>query len=132
MRHFLRWTVAALLLFFAGAHAQADMLYVLVNLGSLNSGTYGDGVNDSGQVTGSFNTGVATHAFLSASNGGALQDLGTLGGTYSEGFGVNDSGQVTGFSNTANGDTHAFLSGSNGGALQDLGTLGGTASSVME
>ena len=90
-------------------------------------------MNASGQVTGYSTAANGTnHAFLSASNGGALQGLGTLGGTSSIGLGVNASGQVTGYSDTGNGANHAFLSASNGGALQDLGTLGGTASVGME
>jgi probable HAF family extracellular repeat protein len=68
------------------------------------------------------------HAFLSGPGGGALKDLGTLGGDVSVGNGVNASGQVTGRSNLTAGSTvddHAFLSGPGGGALKDLGTLGG-------
>jgi probable HAF family extracellular repeat protein len=53
-----------------------------------------------------------------------ITDLGTLGGTYSEGKGINASGQVTGFSYTS-GDVapHAFLY--SNGNMSDLGTLGG-------
>jgi probable HAF family extracellular repeat protein len=46
-----------------------------------------------------------------------MSDLGTLGGTDSEGFGINASGQVTGHSYTSgNGTDRAFLwtSGGNG------------------
>jgi probable HAF family extracellular repeat protein len=55
-----------------------------------------------------------------------VTDLGTLGGTSSNGNGVNASGQVTGYSYTT-GDAaiHAFLY---DGTLHDLGTLGGTDS----
>ena len=57
----------------------------------------GYAVNDSGQVAGSSSTaGGADHAFLSGPGGGALQDLGTLGGSFSLGYAVNDSGQVAG------------------------------------
>ena len=54
-----------------------------------------------------------------------MQDLGTLGGTYSGGFAINASGQVTGYADTAgDGLYHAFLW--DGTTMQDLGTLGGT------
>ena len=56
-----------------------------------------------------------------------MQDLGTLGGTFSEGLAINDSGQVTGVASTAGDEaTHAFLW--DGTTMQDLGTLGGTYS----
>jgi len=53
-----------------------------------------------------------------------LTDLGTLGGTFSQGFGVNEKGWVVGFS-TTEGDSalHAFLW--RDGVMTDLGTLGG-------
>jgi probable HAF family extracellular repeat protein len=98
----------------------------LGTLGGTNS--YGYGVNDSGQVTGTSNAANGVfHAFLSGAGGGPLQDLGTLpGGTTSAGQAVNASGQVTGYAQIAITLTsHAFLSGPEGGPLQDLGTLGG-------
>ena len=60
---------------------------------------------------------------------GALTDLGTLGGSTSEGFAIIASGQIAGQANLV-GDTqfHAVLS--NGAHLLDLGTLGGPTSSA--
>jgi probable HAF family extracellular repeat protein len=55
-----------------------------------------------------------------------LTDLGTLGGSESQGVALNASGQATGFSTTAGGETHAFLW--DGTTMLDLGTLGGTDS----
>ncbi len=78
------------------------------DLGTIG-GTYawGIGVNASGQVAGVSATDgdTAEHATLwnpTTPNGtsGMLHDLGTLGGTYSQGNGVNASGQVAGFSDT--------------------------------
>jgi len=117
------------------AHANPPA-YTLTDLGTLPGGTSSSsaGVNGGGQVTGQADTmDNATHAFLSAPNGGALQDLGTLpGGYFSIGWGVNAGGQVTGQANTSGGSNHAFLSGPNGGPLQDLGLfVGGTFSNGM-
>jgi probable HAF family extracellular repeat protein len=64
---------------------------------------------------------VNGHAFLSGPGGGALQDLGTLGGTISYGNGVNASGQVAGWSENAGGLDHAFLY--SGGQMLDLNDL---------
>jgi probable HAF family extracellular repeat protein len=99
-------------------------------LGALLGGRYSDAVaiNDSGQVTGSFEiaSGV-THAFLYSNE--QVQDLGTLlGGSYSLGSNINNSGQVIGSAGTAD-KNYAFLY--SNGQLQDLGTLGGDSTSPM-
>ena len=89
------------------------------------------GINDAGQIIGySFTnttpnpmTGEPTlHPFLW--NGGAMRDLGSLGGTMGMSTSINDYGHVTGWSNLA-GDTayHPFLW--DGHGMTDLGTLGG-------
>ncbi len=83
----------------------------------------GIGVNTAGQVTGYAETAAGQlHAFLSGDNGGALQDLGTLGGSYSFGNSVNDQGQVVGdsyFDTSTN--SAAFLY--SGGKMINLNTL---------
>src|SRR5579859_2240231 len=76
-----------------------------------------------GPVTGYF-YGAMPHAFLY--NNGALKDLGTLGGSYSQGMAINALGQVAGGSLLPDNSFHAFLY--SGGQLTDLGTLGGTYS----
>lgn len=103
--------------------------YTVTDLGALPG--YGISVpaciNNGGQVAGwaTDSTGYG-HAFLYS--GGAMQDLGTLGGS-SEALGINNSGQVVGLFvfTRSNGTTdHAFLY--SGGQMQDLGTLGGVLS----
>lgn len=101
------------------------------DLGTLGGAlSRGNGINAKRQVTGfSYLTGESEiHAFLWTptapdSVSGAMLDLGTLGGTVSEGYGVNAVGQVTGFSFTSfNAARHAFLYTSELG-MQDLNTL---------
>lgn len=54
-----------------------------------------------------------------------INDLGTLGGAYSNGIAINEAGQVAGYSyKLGNAELHPFLWQS-GAAIQDLNTLGG-------
>jgi probable HAF family extracellular repeat protein len=55
-----------------------------------------------------------------------MQDLGTLGGQYSEANGIDDHGRVVGGSDTASGHD-AFLY--SNGSMQDLGSIGGSGNS---
>jgi probable HAF family extracellular repeat protein len=104
------------------------------NVAGRQSAAYG--VNSAGQVTGSLSTGTCragvpysatclgnTHAFLYT--GAGLKDIGTLGGTYSEGTSINNRGEVAGISTVGNGATHLFLYIQ--GHMRDLGTAAGQA-----
>ncbi len=104
-------------------------IFDLGTLGGTDSVVYQ--ANERGQAMGiSFtdhvrhdSTGLpTTHPFVWEQ--GKMQDLGSLGGSFSEGFGVNNRGEVVGFS-WLNGDAteHPFLW--RHGTLRDLGTLGG-------
>jgi probable HAF family extracellular repeat protein len=55
-----------------------------------------------------------------------VQDLGTLGGRFTEPASINDAGAVTGYSEMPDGQIHAFVY--DNGVMRDLGTLGGTGS----
>jgi len=101
----------------------------LGTLGGADSVVYQ--ANEAGQAMGiSFTDGTrhdttglpTTHPFLWEN--GNMHDVGSLGGSYSEGYGLNRRGDVVGFSNMK-GDTveHPFRW--RGGVLIDLGTLGG-------
>jgi probable HAF family extracellular repeat protein len=107
----------------------------MTDLGTLGGSfisSVGEGINNSGQITGFSDTAddtllLAAHAFLYS--GGTMTDLGTLGGNFSVGFGINGSGQVTGESATTTGDfppKRAFLY--SGGKMIDLGDIGGGVS----
>ncbi len=63
------------------------------------------------------------HAFVWPSAHG-VQDLGTLGGPFSNAFSVNDSSQVVGTAHADQSATHGFLW-QEGEGIRDLGTLGG-------
>ncbi len=115
-----------------------------VNLGFIYNGSLnyfasngGDcsanGINDSGQTTGWYYSSILSanqHAFIwtpTIPNGtsGTFHDLGTLGGSISEGYGINAQGEVVGDSLTVDTYFHAFMYDGN---IHDLGTLGGADS----
>ena len=91
----------------------------MADLGTLTGklASQGLAINDVGQVVGCSGNSLDTtdttqHAFLytgTPGSGGAMADLGTLGGTYSVGRAINISGQVAGHSKTTGGAQHAFL-----------------------
>ena len=108
--------------------AAATSTYTETIMGSLGGGfTDATAINASGQVTGYSDTAKEIqvscppaqygqpkkcfepiqHAFLFSN--GTMTDLGTLGGTDSEGLAINDSGEVVGWSQTKAGTSDAFL-----------------------
>jgi probable HAF family extracellular repeat protein len=97
------------------------------DLGALTgSASWGNGINDAGQVTGNvlLGPGLTRHLFV---YDGTMHDLGAgSAGFGAAGFGINNSGQITGSLRVdANGDQHAMIYDS---TFHDLGTLGGTNS----
>jgi len=86
------------------------------------------GVNDAGDLAGqSWLPGnLVHHAFVR--HDGALQDLGTLGGTNSVAYAINANGVVAGAAEVVPGNarTHAFVY--QDGRMTDLGTFGGPGS----
>jgi probable HAF family extracellular repeat protein len=124
----------------------------IIDLGTFGGAfSWAGGINDAGQVTGlalttvpdsfdlgdlCFNNPFATQLLAFIWNGGALQNLGTLGGPDSCGVWINQKGQVAGMSFTnsvINPSTgfptmHPFFW--DGKRMLDAGTLGGTLAGV--
>lgn len=105
----------------------AQMQYAVTDLGSLSTkNTYGNALNDIGQVVGTYTSETyAKRAFLW--QGGVMTDIGTLGGADAEPLDINNAGVVVGRSKNAAGQMRAFMWDAVGG-MRDLGTLGGSTS----
>ncbi len=96
--------------------------YRVVDLGGLPGGSGAFGITTGGLAAGYEMVGPSQpHAVLFS--GGAVRDLGTLGGDASLANAVGTGGQVVGWARLADATRHAFLY--RGGAMEDLGTLGG-------
>ena len=111
--------------------AQANS-YTALKLGSFGGKTGVNGINNGGQVTGySYISGGTDHAFITGADGVGMTDLGTLGGTNSNGVGINDQGQVVGSSYYKEGSAlmHAFVWSKSDGMI-DLGIMPETTYSV--
>ena len=109
----------------------ADIVYSVVDLGTLGGSTSGTAINNTGQVTGESNG----HAFLYST--GQMTDLGTVPGyTSSSGNAINDSGQIAGSASRGSPvfgvpdpfSPTAFLY--SNGQITTLGTLGGWRSAA--
>jgi probable HAF family extracellular repeat protein len=61
---------------------------------------------------------------------GKMVKIGTLGGSWSQGYAINNKGQVTGVAYTKSGLAHAFIANCGSCALKDLGTIAGSTSTV--
>lgn len=113
--------LAAIILCVLASDAMPATTYDVIDLGTLPGGIWSGsyGINGSGQVVGRAGIpGPSEHGFLYSS--GSMEDLGTLGGSYSYAMAVNDSGQVVGWSPPSGSYiNHAFIYSNN--SMEDLG-----------
>lgn len=79
-------------------------------------------LNNAGQIAG-------TNTTAYVSTGGVIQDLGTLGGSFSRATDINDRGQVVGWAERADHSLHPFLW--DNGSMRDLGSFGGANNVVI-
>jgi probable HAF family extracellular repeat protein len=100
----------------------------LQDIGTLGgSNSYGEDINDAGQVVGFSDTASGqSHAF--SYSGGSMTDLGTLGGNDSNAYGVNNHGVIVGDAQLSDTSKHAFSY--QNGVMTDLGSLGGTSAAI--
>lgn len=124
--HRIAIVVSGLVAAVAAGPIDAAPTYTATPLGVIGrNGSFANGINAAGQVTGSLVlAGFAEHAFLYAD--GVLHDLGTLGGSFSTGNAINAGGQVVGLATTAANERQAFLYAN--GVMTDLG---GTVSEAL-
>jgi probable HAF family extracellular repeat protein len=85
---------------------------------------YAFDINNSGYIVGEVYTpGIYPHGYLRNPNG-TFEDLGTLGGRWSEASGINDSGQIVGSSELPEEHWDAAFIWEEG-EMEELGSLGG-------
>lgn len=114
LRHFLATLILAPALL-APLSSHADPRYTVALLPE--HFTPSD-INNSGQMTGSFDTGDGA-AHLAIYSGNAVTDFGSLFSGNSSGFALNDARQVAGVSYGADGVAHGFLF--DNGVVTELG-----------
>jgi probable HAF family extracellular repeat protein len=83
-------------------------------------------INERNQVAGSSGDGIHQSAFRWSEKDG-MEELGSLGGSYTVSSAINNRGEVAGTSEDAAGNERAFLWTESDGMI-DLGTLGGDTS----
>lgn len=101
--------------------------YVVTRVADFGGGSFAHSVNVFGIVTGDADVpGGVRHAFVFDVQG--EQDLGTLGGSFSNGLSIASDGIVAGVADLTNNTAHHAFFQQAGGTMVDVGTLGGANS----
>ena len=68
-----------------------------------------NGINNQGQIVGSYNDAITTHGFLYLAGAYTTVDDPVSRGEFTVANGINESGQIVGYYLDGNGDKHGFL-----------------------
>lgn len=101
------------------------------SLGTFAGPSTANGISADGRVVGAYTAhGNTQRAYLTDANGGAMHDIGTLGGANSTAYGVNQEGRVVGgaeYRTYASPDTprqRAFMTGYGGDVMMPIAVAG--------
>jgi probable HAF family extracellular repeat protein len=101
------------------------------SLGTLAGPSTANGISADGRIVGAYTAhGATQRAYLTDANGGAMHDIGTLGGSNSTAYGVNPEGRVVGsaeYRTYASVDTprgRAFMTGPRGDVMMPIAVAG--------
>lgn len=107
------------------------------SLGTLAGPSTANGISADGRVVGAYTAhGETQRAYLTDANGGAMHDIGTLGGANSTAYGVNGEGRVVGsaqYRGNANASVprdRAFMTGHDGDEMMPIAVAGYDMSGV--
>jgi hypothetical protein len=89
-----------------GFYRAVDGTIITFNGSAVATGTYVDGFNDNGAMTGFFIDATGWHGFVRQGNSFTEFDVG--GSAFTEGIGINDAGTVTGSYVDASNVSHGF------------------------
>ncbi len=125
--------LAAVLTFLCPAGLQAEIIYRVIDLGTLGGdSSWAYSINDAGQIVGwaENNKGQGRATLFDPTSAGNNRDLYTIGGDESGAYSINEAGQIVGAAENSNGDWHATIFDTIFDTtvlptLRDLGTLFG-------
>jgi probable HAF family extracellular repeat protein len=107
------------------------------SLGTLAGPSTANGISADGRIVGAYTSPATTQrAYMTDANGGAIHDIGTLGGSNSTAYGVNGEGRVVGtseyrtYSDGTWPRSRAFMTGYGGDVMMPIAVAGYDMSSA--